>query len=317
MAFSPEKTLVSPQKLPMPTPPRFPRSAARVPGVLQLLLATAFAGLAAAPVAALPLRPEKESTIATYRHDLVRTVRADHPAILPVADAVRAVTRDPLQQLVMVNDVTHLLVDFDEDWRVYGREEYHATLDEMLQNRRENGWLYLRDDCDGRAVFAAHLLSSLGIKWRFEASRVKAHAWIVATVGGKEYDLLDYQPEGAPVNSAAYKMWAWTLRDPVHPPLFEWRREWAKRTQFDVGVGVQLGLLFPDSTRDNLRERRSTDWAKLAPGAPTTPADERALALSVAGFPLGEALQPLVSVAAPASSDAARTGVHAPRLGSN
>ncbi|MBA4137511.1 MAG: hypothetical protein C0518_09370 [Opitutus sp.] len=303
----------------MPTLPRFPRcfprefAARGAPWLAAALLAFGFATNAQA----LPLRAEKESTIATYRHELPKTVRANHPAITPVADAIRAVTKNPLEQLVMVNDVTHLLVDFDEDWRVYGREEYHATLDEMIQNRRENGWLYLRDDCDGRSVFAAHLLAALGIEWRFEASRVKAHAWIVATVGGKEYDLLDYQPEGAPVNTAYYKMWSWTLRDPVHPPLFEWRREWAKRTGFDVGVGVMLGLLAPDSTRDNLRERRSTDWAKLSPKTPTTPPDERALALSVAGFPLGESLQPMLS-SAPAigSADSAAAPVRAP-LGSN
>lgn len=279
----------------MPSLPRFPRSPARVFGAAAQLLVAALVFASAAEAPALPLRPEKESTIATYRHDLVKTVRADHPAIVPVADAIRAVTTNPLEQLVMINDVTHLLVDFDEDWRVYGREEYHATLDEMLQNRREHGWLYLRDDCDGRAVFAAHLLSTLGIEWRFEASRVKAHAWIVATVGGKEYDLLDYQPEGAPVNSATYKMWSWTLRDPVHPPLFEWRREWAKRTGFDVAVGIRLGLLAVNSTRDDLHERRSTDWAKLAPGKPTTPTDERALAASGAGFPLGESLEPMLT----------------------
>jgi hypothetical protein len=290
----------------MRTHPRFPRSLTRVFGAsgARVLAGVALVVAAASPARALTLRPEKESTIATYRNDLQKTVRSNHPAIVPVADAIRAVTKKPLEQLVMVNDVTHLLVDFDEDWRVYGREEYHATLDEMLQNRREKGWLYLRDDCDGRAVFAAHLLSSLGIQWRFEASRVKAHAWIVATVDGKEYDLLDYQPEGAPVNTATYKMWSWTLRDPVHPPLFEWRREWAKRTQFDVGLGVTLGLLAPESTRDNLHERRSMDWAKVAPKTPTTPPDERALALSVAGFPLGESLQPMsAALTAPAASE--------------
>lgn len=272
-------------------------SARRVARTRWLPLVVA-AVLAAVPAAsALPLRPESESTIATYRNQLARTVRADHPAILPVAEAIRAVTTRPLEQLVMVNDVTHLLVDFDDDWRVYGREEYHATLDEMLQNRREHGWLYLRDDCDGRAVFAAHLLASLGLPWRFEASRVKGHAWVIATVDGRDYDLLDYQPEGEPVHTAAYKLWSWTLREPVHPPRFEWRREWAARTACNVGVGVQLGLLAPDSTRDDLHERRSTDWARLAPRTPTTPPDERALALSVAGFPLGEALKPTLSAA--------------------
>jgi hypothetical protein len=249
------------------------------------------AGLASAPAQALELRPDRESTIAAFRTELAKTVRADHPAILPVAEAIRAISRDPLEQLVIVNDVTHLLVDFDDDVRVYGRTDYHATLDEMIQMRRQRGWLYLRDDCDGRSVFAAHLLASLGIKWRLEASRIKAHAWVVATVNGKEYDLLDYQPEGTPVNTTAYKMWSWTLRDPVHPPKFEWRRAWAQRTDFDVSTGLRLGLLAVDSTADNLRERRSTDWARLAPSDPH-PFDSRAVAAKSAGFPLGESLTP-------------------------
>src|SRR5690606_1315494 len=43
-----------------------------------------------------------------FRQEMPRTVRADHPAIRPVAEAIRAVTTNPLEQLVMVNDVTHL-----------------------------------------------------------------------------------------------------------------------------------------------------------------------------------------------------------------
>src|SRR5438874_6958630 len=54
-----------------------------------------------------------------FRHDMPKTVRADHPAIVPVANAIRAVTKNPLEQLVMVNDVSHLLVDYDDDLRVY------------------------------------------------------------------------------------------------------------------------------------------------------------------------------------------------------
>lgn len=256
---------------------------------------------------ALQLRDDSQSTIATFRTQLAKTVRADHPAILPVVEAIRAVSMNPIEQLVMVNDVTHLLVDFDHDWRVYGRTDYHATLDEMIENRRLNGWLYLRDDCDGRSVFAAHLLSSLGIKWRFEASRIKAHAWVVATVDGKDYDLLDFQPEGVPVDSAAYKMWGWTLRAPVHPPKFEWRRAWAKRTNFDVDVGIRLGLLAVDSTAQNLKERRSTDWAKLAPEG-RTPLDQRALSASMAGFPLGESLLPSGAIAAGAAAPVQKSG---------
>jgi hypothetical protein len=122
---------------------------------------------------------------------MAASIRPNHPAILPVAHAIRRVTTDPLEQIVMVNDVTHLLVDYDDDDRVYEAEEFHATFEEMLARRREAGWLYLRDDCDGRAVFAAHLLASLGIPWRLEASYWKEHAWVIARVNGVDYDLLD------------------------------------------------------------------------------------------------------------------------------
>jgi hypothetical protein len=235
---------------------------------------------------------DEAPTITRFKSKIAATVRPDHPAIVPVADAIRQVTKNPLEQLVMVNDVTHLLVDFDDDWRVYGREEYHATLDEMIENRREHGWLYLRDDCDGRAVFAAHLLASLGIKYRLEGSRIRAHAWVVATIDGTDYDLLDFQPEGAPTESTAYKLFNWMLRTPNHPPMFEWRRAWAQRTHFDVASGIRLGLLGVDSVAGNLHERRSTDWARLAPGVAVTPPDSRALSAQTAGFPFGEPLQP-------------------------
>src|SRR4051812_19481624 len=115
-----------------------------------------------------------------FRHNMAASVRANHPAIVPVVAAIRAVTTNPLEQLVMVNDITHLLVDYDEDLRVYGVEEYHATFEEMLARRRQSGWLYLRDDCDGRAVFAAHLLATLGIQWRFRTSFLKKKALGVA-----------------------------------------------------------------------------------------------------------------------------------------
>lgn len=282
------------QKTPMPRHPRNPRSPARISRFVATLRRSLFVSLVAvAPLAAHALELNNEpQTIARFKTKIAATVRADHPAIVPVADAIRQVTTNPLEQLVVVNDVTHLLVDFDDDWRVYGRDDYHATLDEMIQNRREHGWLYLRDDCDGRAVFAAHLLASLGIKWRLEGSRIRAHAWVVATVNGTDYDILDFQPEGAPVESTAYKLFNWMLRAPNHPPMFEWRRAWAQRTHFDVASGIRLGLLSVDSVAGNLHERRSTDWARIAPGVAVTPPDSRALSAQTAGFPYGEPLQP-------------------------
>lgn len=225
-----------------------------------------------------------------FRHDMARTVRADHPAIVPVADAIRRISRNPLEQLVIVNDVTHLLVDYDDDERVYGAAEFHATFEEMLARRRQAGWLYLRDDCDGRAVFAAHLLAALGIPWRLEASFWKEHAWIVARVNGRDYDLLDLRSNAPETDRLSYKLLGrFFVRPSQRPPAFAWRRAWAERTHEDLGIGLRVGLLSLDSTPGHLRQRYSTDWTLKSPGGSTSPFDDRVLTVAIAGFPYGEA----------------------------
>ncbi|MGH7943477.1 MAG: hypothetical protein ACREH8_06030 [Opitutaceae bacterium] len=226
-----------------------------------------------------------------FRHNMAASVRSNHPAILPVAAAIRAVTTRPLEQIVMVNDVTHLLVDYDDDERVYGAEEFHATFDEMLSRRRHAGWLYLRDDCDGRAVFAAHLLSALGIPWRLEASYWKEHAWVVARVGKVDYDLLDLRRNAPETNRLSYKLFGHMfVRASVRPPSFAWRRTWAQRTGRDLASGLALGLLTVDSNASRQRERYAMDWSRKSPSDQLSPVDDRALSVSIAGFPYGEPL---------------------------
>lgn len=227
-----------------------------------------------------------------FRHSMPETVRGNHPAIQPVAAAIRAVTQDPLQQLVMVNDVTHLLVDYDHDERVYGPIEFHATFEEMLARRRQAGWLYLRDDCDGRAVFAAHLLAALGIPWRLDASYWKEHAWVVARVNGVDYDLLDLRRDAPETNRLSYKLVGHLFVRPTkRVPPFAWRRAWAERTGRDLKVGLTLGMLTLDSTASAQRERYSTDWTQRAPHGRLSPVDDRGVMAGVAGFPYGEALK--------------------------
>jgi hypothetical protein len=237
-----------------------------------------------------------------FRTEMWRTVRADHPAIVPVAAGIRAITRDPLEQLVLVNDVTHLLVDYDEDMRVYGVDDFHATLDEMIARRRAAGWAYLRDDCDGRAVFAAHLLASLGIPWRFEASYWKEHAWVTARVNGIEYDLLDLRKNARETDRIGYKLIGhWFVRPSHPPPAFAWRDVWATRTHHDLKIGLALGILTLDSNQYAMHTRHATDWTVISPDSSIPPLDTaRTMMAGVAGFPYGEALH----VAALASAKA-------------
>lgn len=228
-----------------------------------------------------------------FRREMPLTIRADHPAILPVAAAIRAVTTNPLEQLVMVNDVTHLLVDFDEDERVYGLPEFHATLDEMIARRREAGWVYLRDDCDGRAVFAAHLLASLGIQWRLEASYWQRHAWVVARVGDVDYDLLELRGVAPETKELMYRLIGhYFVQTPHPPPYFRWREAWRERTRGNVEIAKRLGLLELDSTPTRWHERFAIDWTKVHPEGRMSPVDPRMLAASTAAFPFGETLHP-------------------------
>lgn len=236
-------------------------------------------------------RDHSHESRARFKKELGRTVRADHPAILPVVEAIRAVTQDPHEQLMMVHDVTHLLVDYDDDQRVYGQVEFHATLDEMIARRREAGWVYLRDDCDGRAVFAAHLLAGLGIQWRLEASYWKRHAWIVAILDGVEYDLLDLRKHAPETSEISYKVLGhWFVRATRPPPYFNWRRAWLDRTQGDLQLGLRLGLLELDSTPGHLHERFAVDWTQRHPEGKASPMDPRMLTAAYAGFPYGDPL---------------------------
>ena len=282
-----------------------------------LLLMSPFWVHAGEPVKAKP-------TLHYFVHDMPRTVRADHPAIRPVADAIKAVTTNPLEQLVMVNDVSHLLVDYDDDLRVYGQPEHFATLDEMLAERRQHGWVYLRDDCDGRAVFAAHLLAALNIPWRLEASFWKRHAWVSAHVNGLDYDLIDFRSDAPPPTRLSYRLIGhWFVHASRQPPAFDWRRRWAVRTHGDLLTGLRLGLLALDSTPGNLHERHSTDWTEESPNDRSSPADPRMLTTVAAGFPYGEKLRGSgfvdapINVAVHATPAASDTSSLTPALATN
>jgi hypothetical protein len=266
---------------------------------------------ALADAGALPNRNHARDSRARFRNEMPRTIRPDHPAILPVASAIRAISSDPLEQIVMVNDVAHLLVDYDDDERVYGRREYHATLDEMIARRRESGWVYLRDDCDGRAVFAAHLLAALNITWHFEASYWQRHAWIVASVNGVDYDLLELRGSPPGQKALSYRLIGRHFVRPTRPaPYFGWRRAWQERTARNVEVGKCLGLLELNSTERQLRERIATDWTKVHPDGDVSPFDQRMISAAFAAFPFGDDLRPdsFAMLTRPSATDSGGSG---------
>jgi hypothetical protein len=269
----------------------------------------------AAPTAdSAPHFSADRNSLSYFRHEMRFTVRADHPAIVPVAAAIRAITSDPLQQLAVVNDVTTLLVEYDDDMRVYGVDDFHATLDEMIARRRAGGWAYLRDDCDGRAVFAAHLLAALGIPWRLEASYWKEHAWVVAQVNGVEYDLLDLRLNARETDRTAYRLFGHFFVHPSHPPPnFAWRDAWATRTHHNLQVALTLGMVTLDSTRFAMHTRHAKDWTIDSPGGTVPPPDDaRTLLAGIAGFPFGESLQ----VGAMATTTPAHPTAEKPTAGS-
>jgi hypothetical protein len=53
---------------------------------------------------------------------------------------------------------------------------------------------------------------------------------------------------------------------------------------------MTLGLLAVDSTPALQHERFATDWTARSPGGRLSPVDDRALGVTIAGFPYGETL---------------------------
>ena len=178
---------------------------------------------------------------------LAPTICPNHAAVRPIAAAIRQVSTDPVEQLSLVQQVTRRWVEYASDRQVYGRSEYYATLDEMLRRRKAAGWSRLRDDCDGRAVFAAHLLAALGLPWQLEGSRWKGHAWVSTRIDGVHYDLLDLQADDPELQSRTYRWVGRFFTAPSRPPpIADLRMMWRERTGEDPGIGAALGLLDPN-----------------------------------------------------------------------
>ena len=62
-----------------------------------------FVGVSARPASTPSERVYPRHTREHFRHNMAASVRADHPAIVPVANAIREVTKDPVEQIVRVD----------------------------------------------------------------------------------------------------------------------------------------------------------------------------------------------------------------------
>lgn len=241
----------------------------RIRRFLPLLVILLMSPIARATVARPPIDhgeglPHERYSPFSFRKTMPMHIHAGHPLIRPVADAIRSLSEDPLERLSFVHQATRLLVEYDSDLRVYGQADYHATLDQMIARKREAGWANLRDDCDGRAVFAAHLLESLGIPWRLEASSIKRHAWVSAEVHGVRYDVLDLTGDDPELQGPLYRfVGRWVLRKTNPPPRVSLRQAWLERAGGDATLGVTLGLLESAVVEHGLRPRFEVNHLRL------------------------------------------------------
>lgn len=103
----------------------------------------------------------------------------------------------PRRALQIVERFVYEKVPYDWDWNTWGAADYIPTVSEVLSAGRE--------DCDGRAVLAASLLSRLG----YDAQLVTdfAHVWVKTsegeTMGPGSSKALVATPEGVRVQPGA------------------------------------------------------------------------------------------------------------------
>lgn len=247
----------------------------RCPAGLILLVVVLLAPVAAKERGAARPR-EAGPSPAAFRRVMPVTVRVGHPAVAGVADGIRRLSDDPVEQLSFVAQATRLLVEYDSDRRVYGRRDWHATLDQMVARAEASGWTYLRDDCDGRAVFAAHVLEELGFRWRLKASGLKRHAWVSVVVAGRAYDLLDLRPDDPELQTLAYRaVGRWLVRRSQPPPFTDLRARWRRRGA-DVALGRTLGLITVAPGGGEAQPRFAVNWVRRASGP--TPTERKGIA---------------------------------------
>lgn len=103
-------------------------------------------------------------------------VEPSAPALAPLIEEVRPKIPDdlpPKQLMRVVEQYVNKKIEYDWDWNTWGMADYLPTVTEAVNLGRE--------DCDGRAVVAASLLTHFGL----EAELVTdfAHVWVKTAAG--------------------------------------------------------------------------------------------------------------------------------------
>lgn len=117
----------------------------------------------------------------------------------PPLALARPETETPQRLLRLVEQYVYERIPYAFDWETWGVSDYLPTLDEVLDQGRE--------DCDGRAVVAASLLARLGFKPELVADF--AHVWVKTehgdTMSPGEHTAVRATDEGVQVD------WGWRL----------------------------------------------------------------------------------------------------------
>ncbi|MFQ5462333.1 MAG: hypothetical protein ACE5E5_06860 [Phycisphaerae bacterium] len=98
-------------------------------------------------------------------------IDADSPALAPLIAELEpkmAAPMEPAQALKTVEQFVYKKIPYEWDWNTWGTADYMPTVEEAISMGRE--------DCDGRAVVAASLLTRFG----FESQIVTdfSHCWV-------------------------------------------------------------------------------------------------------------------------------------------
>ena len=130
--------------------------------------------------------------VAYTGYDAVVEGRLDpnDPEIRGLADTILGLHVPPPVMAALVAEVTRVRITYTSDVELYGWSDYVPTIEEMRQRARAEGWPTLREDCDGRAVFALSLARTCGLEARSVSSARFQHVWIRVFTPAEAWDLL-------------------------------------------------------------------------------------------------------------------------------